>query len=824
MLAIPSRTLLLILSGLPLTIASAQTPDSRGPVAGWAGKTTVAPGAVQATHYHYTPPSNATPWNPQWIWAAKSAGPSSVAQFRKDFTLPAGVRVTSANARVSADRTYRLWVNGHLVSRGPADPGHDELLFDHWSHQWLYNTVNLAGYLHPGANVISAEVFTLNIVPGFSLNHPGFAFDADLTLEGGKTVSLATTEGWKVQPSHAYSEGQLTDLPGKTPPSGLLYDATKVDPSWRDSTFNDTTWAAAEKVESVWGPLRASQIPEGMEAIYPVESISTTNPSVTSSAPLVDTGHAIRIAGNGTFWVNFDRVLSGYVSFRVAGHAGTIVDLEPLETRDGNPFRPVQVTLREGETTFEYPMFDSFSTIRVTVSHATEPIQFADIRATFVSDPVEYAGSFVSNDPWMNRLWVTARWLTQICMQDHYLDSPNHQEPIGDFGDYLIESLENDYAFNQPYLARQDMIKFAGILDNADSVNFHTSYSMLWLQMLMDYYDHTGDTALLQQLKPTVDRLLDHYATFMGKDGLLSEAPNYMFMDWVQIAGFQTHHPPAVIGTGYLTAFFYKGLEDGARLAKLTGDLARETRYRQMRTSLHTAFNRELWDEQAGLYKDGIAFHNHQSDPNWLPKDKDIVTHSPHVNSLAVLYDLAPRDRQKSIMDTILASPPINVQPYFMHFVFAAEDHAGVFDRYAWAQMQQWQLNLETRTFNEDWYGGDWSHAWGGTPLIQMSARILGVTPSAPGYQRVAIHPHLAGLHFAKGVVPTALGDVTVSWSKTDSTFSLDFTIPDAAGADVTLPETHLADPTLTIDGKPSPSTAQLTLPGGTHHILLQAK
>ena len=27
----------------------------------------------------------------------------------------------------------------------------------------------------------------------------------------------------------------------------------------------------------------------------------------------------------------------------------------------------------------------------------------------------------------------------QICLQTHHLDSPNHQEPISDPGDYVIE-------------------------------------------------------------------------------------------------------------------------------------------------------------------------------------------------------------------------------------------------------------------------------------------------------------------------------------------------------------------------------------------------
>ena len=70
------------------------------------------------------------------------------------------------------------------------------------------------------------------------------------------------------------------------------------------------------------------------------------------------------------------------------------------------------------------------------------------------------AGSFSCSDPKLNELWNSSRWLTQICMQTHHLDSPNHQEPICDPGDYLIESHANYYAFGSPWLARQDLRKF----------------------------------------------------------------------------------------------------------------------------------------------------------------------------------------------------------------------------------------------------------------------------------------------------------------------------------------------------------------------------
>lgn len=823
-----------LLSMASAQVSSSEPIDPRGPVSDWVGKTLVNAEGVQAVNYKYVPPGGAT-WQPQWIWVSGAQNSGKVpfaAHFRKELTLPAEAHIASAFAKVSADRVYRLWVNGYLVSRGPADPGNDIIMSTHWSHHWLYNQIDLAPYLHAGLNVIAAEVLTANMLPSYSLGHPGFALGADVVLTNGPTVNLSTGADWKAEAIDAYSEGPLSALaprsPAKSSPNGLLYDARLDDPAWRSGSFKQKDWADAAKIDSVWGPLMASQIPEAMEAVWPVESIGPATPNVTTTAPLSQIGHAIRVSGDGAFSVNFGRVMSGYFSMKVSSTAGTVVTLEPTETHDGNSMRPAQVTLRGGETVFEYPLLDSFSTVRVTVSHATHPVEFSDIRATFASQPVEYRGSFTSSDPYLNRLWTTSRWLLQICMQDHYLDSPGHQEPISDFGDYLIESLENDYSFNEPWLARQDLRKFAGILDNSGSVNFHTSYSLLWLQMLMDYYDYTGDESLLRELKPTADRLLDHFATFQGPNGLLSEAPNYMFMDWVMIDGFLMHHPPAVIGQGYLTAFYYRALADGTRLARLTGDTARAERYEQLRTGVHAAFERELWDEKAGLYRDGRPFQNHQKDPNWLPQDKDIETHSAQMNSLAVLYDLAPKARQKAIMDKLFSTPPLNVQPYFMHFVFAAEDHAGVFDRYAWTQMQRWHLNLETRTFNENWYGGDWSHAWGGTPLIQMSARILGVTPAAPGYKRIAIRPHLCGLQFARGVVPTAMGDVSVSWKNSDSGFTVDVAIPENTSADIVLPELSIENPVLVIDGKKSASTYQpgatLTLTDGAHSLALQAR
>ena len=808
---------------LPVIAGGQVSPDGRGPVAGWENRVRVSPEGVQALGSQVMPLPDAGPWQPHWIWAAGRTS-SSGAQFRRMLTLSPGATVKSAMTKISADRTYRLWVNGHLVSRGPDDPGFDVILSQNWTHQWLYNQVDLAPYLHPGANMLAAEVLTLGS-PSYSLKRAGFALDLTAVLSSGKTLHVGSDSTWTAQALQAYSTGLITEgsikpAIGKPPEMGLLYDARLDLPVWKGADV-DSHWAPAVSVDSVWGTLAASRIPQTMETIYPIQAISRTSESV-KIMPRAEGGPGIvRVEGPGSFSVDYDRVLSAYASFRVTGPAGAVVTLQTAETKTNpSPRRSAQITLAGGETIFEQPVYDAFSTFRISVTHADGPVEFSDLRATFVSQPVTYRGSFVSSDEKLNALWQAARWSTQICMQNHYLDSPNHQEPIGDFGDYLIESLENDYAFNAQALARQDLRKFGLLLDHSNSTNFHTSYSLLWLQMLMDYYDWSGDLQTVADLKPTVDRLLDHFATFVGANGILSEAPNYMFMDWVTIAGFPTHHPPAVIGQGYLTAFYYRALADGARASILLRDVAQKQKYEALRTKLKNSFERELWDAQANLYRDGRPGQNHQPLDRWLPADKNIETHSTQVNALAVLYDLAPRERQSAIMDRLDAQPELNVQPYFMHFLFAAEAHAGTFDRVALKQMHLWHLNAETKTFSENFGGGDLSHAWGGTPLIQMSARILGVTVAEPGGKRLNIEPVPAGLTFARGTVPTMNGDVIVDWRASGANFTLDVTLPPGTQADVRLPSPLATGRAIQADGKPR-SASPIHIGGGAHHFVV---
>jgi hypothetical protein len=292
-------------------------------------------------------------------------------------------------------------------------------------------------------------------------------------------------------------------------------------------------------------------------------------------------GNPITVKGDGEFAVNFDKIMSGRCGIAVKGCQGATIYLQSNETNSWGG-RTYQIQLRDGLQYFESRDYYALGTINVVVRNATSPIEIADVSADFLSQPVEYRGSFTCSDPALNALWKSGRWSTQICMITHHLDSPQHQEPISDYGDYVIADLVNYNAMGtNNFLARQDLRKWAWVMETAKYRTFHTSYIFYWLQCLLNYYDYTGDKSMVQELAPNVHAVIDRFTSYIGKNGIISEAPNYMFMDWCTVYDdkdptikFPCHHPPAVIGQGYMTALFYGALGDAIRVSQLTNDPA----------------------------------------------------------------------------------------------------------------------------------------------------------------------------------------------------------------------------------------------------------
>src|SRR5882757_3760425 len=89
------------------------------------------------------------PWNANWIAAPNDPGNEyGIYYFRKSIDLAA--KPASFTIHLSADNRYKLYVNGTLVSLGPARGD---------TYFWNYETVDLAPYLTTGKNTVAALVW-----------------------------------------------------------------------------------------------------------------------------------------------------------------------------------------------------------------------------------------------------------------------------------------------------------------------------------------------------------------------------------------------------------------------------------------------------------------------------------------------------------------------------------------------------------------------------------------------------------------------------------------------------------------------------------------
>ncbi|HEY4289649.1 MAG TPA: alpha-L-rhamnosidase N-terminal domain-containing protein [Puia sp.] len=753
-----------------------------------------------------------TTWNGKWIWLDSHQFPDRQrtnspwingpwpgqhpyrALFRKNFNLDQ--LPLHAILFMTADVRYRVYINGFPVAEGPPNPGGDYGDTTSPSY-WYYSSFDVQDKLKRGRNTISVEVFAWAL----ELSDITSSFGRLIAeLQDGKKDLVVTDTSWKAIADTSYSYAD----------NFLQYDARKEDSGWKTNAFPDDQWphaALQHRADST--RLYQSNIPGCTQ--YPVKPSRLFKPKLHASQYILD----------------FNRNIVAHISLVATANTGDSIELLAYEKMGAGamPSRKFRYFCQKGLNTFRTPAVSPFRYLLVKV-HTQNGLTIQKVNADFTTYPVQYRGSFLCSDSFYNRLWSIVRYTTQLCMSDLFFDSPMHQEPIGCTGDYFIESMNNYYAFGDRWLARQNLVQTAQMMEKNNYKMFHTSYSLIWVQMLRQYVQFTGDTSILQELLPHAYRLMDRFKSYLDKDGLVSAAPNYMFMDWITIKGYNAHHPPAMIGMGYMSALLYKAMKDIDDMRVIAG--IGHPLYTAIGDSIRKGINTVLWDPARKLYRDGIPFTTKVAPNDWMPADSNVITYSPHVNTLAVLYDIAPEDSREAIMDYVATQHEYELQPYFMFYVLDAAQKAGWQDR-GLEMIDRWRGGIDTSTYTlkENWrdktdfgYSGDYSHAWGGAPLRWLSVNVLGISPGTPGFSSVSIHPYCGErLKWAKGWVPVGeKASVYVSWKKQHDGFSFTYTIPSGRIARFYIPGA-LEKNKWFVDGRKFTGGGPLSLAAGKHVI-----
>ncbi len=248
---------------------------------------TISCGRVQAEEAYPTGPA----WEANWIWDAGEASPHNFYLYaRKEIELPADA--VSAKIRVTADSRYILYINDHIIGRGPVKSDRRWLYYDEWeinnSNYFLWKTVTIAALVnHYGE-------WTFSYMEG----RGGFILEADIEMKDGKHIKIVTDKTWKVKPGEAWFRGlQRMSVQQGFPE---VYDARKEPFGWNDVNYDDSGWQNATEL----GRPPVEPWPRLIKRMTPPQTRD-----FISQEKLIDFGDAI--PGPRNEGVDFTQLISG---------------------------------------------------------------------------------------------------------------------------------------------------------------------------------------------------------------------------------------------------------------------------------------------------------------------------------------------------------------------------------------------------------------------------------------------------------------------------------------------------------------------------------
>lgn len=795
--------------------------------------------------------------------------------FRLTIQIPG--MVTAARCLASADGRYRLHVNGVLAGRGPGrcSPS-QQSLDDYELAGYLQPGRNVIGALAHAYGRHTAWYELPGWEHGRAFGCGGFFLQGEAITEAG-SVCLDSGPGWRCLESAAWRR----DVPANSLGWMEHYDARREPDGWTEPNYDDREWLAAQVLRmpgrnfsgdvvpfGVLVPRRIPPMREGMSAparmiavhevveqpaadlavqisserLRPLERCTASREPVTVRT---EDGRAVVIV------YDFGQILAGYVHLELDGPAGAIVDFVYGEQLladgrvrifggiDGFDAVPAhRYVLREGTQTWERFEWSGLRYLQLTIRRCPRPLRVSRVALRETGYPVEVSGQFECSDPLLNRIWQAGVITLQRCMHDGYVDCPSREQR--QWMDGYISARINYIVFGDAQLAAQ-MLRQVEQSQQPDGLTMMAApgdfarlgftnvpeFCLYWIMMIDDFVLYTGDRGIVRELFPAVVRALRWFERHLNPEELLADLPHWVFVDWAEL----DKHGQVTA----LNAHFVAALRAAARLAEVCHYQHESTYFGALAARVSAAVNTLLWDQERQLYVDARQ-HGKRGRRT-----------SQQANAAAIAYGVAPRERWQPMLDSILDEDRLvltrcserervttafdegrNIvlaQPFFMHFVHRALRLAGRQERLVDNIRRRWVdlLAQGETTLRETWQRTPTTslcHAWSGTPTFDLSTDVLGVTPLAPGFDRLRIAPTVANLGWARGRYPTPHGLVEIDWHLDGARFQMEVRVPDGCAADCACPSPYCWQ---TLNGTPSAATA-LTLGPGNHCLIASCR
>ena len=403
---------------------------------------------------------------------------------------------------------------------------------------------------------------------------------------------------------------------------------------------------------------------------------------------------------------------------------------------------------------------------------ANVELHLVAVRAVSLLRPLDYLGTFECSDGRLNEIWQTGARTVHLCMQDYVWDGIKRDRLVW-IGDLHPETMVIASVFGgHPIIpATLDYQRDRSPLP--DWMNGISSYSLWWLLIQRDWYRYGGDLAYLREQREYLTGLLALLDTKVDAEGR-EHLDGMRFLEW------PTSRDLTAIDAG-LQALVVLALRAGAELCTILSETDAAAR------ALESARRAAACSRPPSLSK--------------------------QANALRVLAGTA--DAASVNRDVLALDPARGLSTFYGYYVLQARalagDHAGCLDllRTYWGGMLDMGATSFWEGFDIDWMPnsarideltppgkrdihadfGDYCypglrhslcHGWAAGPTAWLMEHVLGIAPASPGFDRVTVRPHLAGLSYARGTFPTPHGLIEVSHERgADGQVKTDLKLPE---------------------------------------------
>lgn len=773
----------------------------------------------------------------KWIWPeAYMYMHNHFAQFRRDFELD--VAPKSAITYITADKAYRLYVNGVPVCRGPARG---------FQTSWPFDEVDLAKYLKVGRNWISIEGYNPGTGTFQYIHHSqaGLLFAA----VWGETKILSGDKGWvyRRSPGHNRNTARYSlqidyqediDLsvddrnwitspeqpkewnPRYAPHAQLFTDIAFGRPPW-DSVEERGIPMLREEIITPVGVTAQAEGVSGSDYLTrsniswgwanegrQISSWQTGKPIAT-----VIKGNWLEIilepTGKGQFravTLDLDQITVGVLSFEIDNAlGGEIVDFqhdqilrngEPIFIKEGGACSVAMANrakLRTGANAHEFFHPLGFQNVTVIARDLSQPLKLR-VRVRSALYPFSMTGSFESSDETLNRIHAACRKTQQLCALDAYVDTP-WREQAQWWGDARVQARNTFYLDGDVRLLVRG-IRQIGTQRTKEGLTYGHAptiayscilpdFSLTWILTVYDYYWQTGDLNLFHEQWPGIQKVLAYFASDSARDstGLLRyDRRFWLFEDWAPL--FKNEIPT------FLNLWYIYTLRHLVDLLEIAGNekealIWKKEAERNAELAIKHLFDRESGMFYGGLYQDG----------------KPELKCSVHDQVLSLILNLVPASDE--IMMSKMIMPYLEGQTidgptpsaFWSTYLFEEATKRGAGLAVVEFIRKKWTPMLTTGT---TWEGFSWSetagesctHAWTAHPSYHLVNTLAGLTQTECAWRGIRFEPLFPdGISNAKAVIPSFQGAIEASWKRdAKNSIHAELTLPVGVTADVILP------------------------------------